>query len=335
MGPTLGPVIGGVLSQSFNWRCVSRYFVFWSGNQFTVTRIELSFGSCASALPYAVSRSSCKFHFIHSNVSFLRLAYSLRFLPETLRAIVGDGSVPAGWIYTAPMPIVGRRGVTKKSGELPPRKPLTNPFTLFTYPDVFILLLFNGTFYAVFYGVTASLSTSFEEIYPYLTQTDIGLCFLAIGGGMFIGTTLTGKIMDAHYRKIRNNLVPQAQTEPKKAIDPGSLPDSFPIERARLQIMPYLIVVYTSCVIGYGWSLQAKTSIAVPLILQIISTFYTMLYRLARPLTLRHVVGATVVSVMNAITALLVDLVPQQGSSITACVCLCLLGLMEVLSFLS
>jgi len=248
---------------------------------------------------------------------------------------VGDGSVPAGWIYTAPMPIVGRRGVTKKSGELPPRKPLTNPFTLFTYPDVFILLLFNGTFYAVFYGVTASLSTSFEEIYPYLTQTDIGLCFLAIGGGMFIGTTLTGKIMDAHYRKIRDNLVPQAQTEPKKAIDPGSLPDSFPIERARLQIMPYLIVVYTSCVIGYGWSLQAKTSIAVPLILQIISTFYTMLYRLARPLTLRHVVGATVVSVMNAITALLVDLVPQQGSSITACVCLCLLGLMEVLSFLS
>ncbi|KAI9454143.1 MFS general substrate transporter [Lactarius psammicola] len=222
---------------------------------------------------------------------------------QTLRAIVGDGSVPAGWIYTAPMPIVGRHHVTKKPGELPPRKPFTNPFMMFTYPDVFILLLFNGTFYAVFYGVTASLSTSFEEIYPYLTQTDIGLCFLAIGGGMFVGTTLTGKLMDAHYRKIKG------QPQPKKAIDPGSLPDSFPIERARLQIMPYLIVLYTSCVIGYGWSLQARTSIAVPLILQVI-------------------IGATVVSVMNAITALLVDLVPQQGSSITACnnVVRCLMG---------
>jgi hypothetical protein len=29
-------------------------------------------------------------------------------------------------------------------------------------------------------GVTASLSIIFEDTYPYLTQTDIGLCFLAI-----------------------------------------------------------------------------------------------------------------------------------------------------------
>jgi hypothetical protein len=34
-----------------------------------------------------------------------------------------------------------------------------------------------------------------------------------------------------------------------------------------------------------------------------------------------HVVGATLVSVLNAITSLLVDLVPNQSSSITACVC--------------
>jgi hypothetical protein len=48
---------------------------------------------------------------------------------------------------------------------------------------------------------------------------------------------------------------------------------------------------------------------------------------------MRHVVGATLVSVMNAITSLLVDLVPNQGSSITACVSLRLLYLSEVLIF--
>jgi hypothetical protein len=198
---------------------------------------------------------------------------------------VGNGSVEAGWIYTPPVPIVGRNRAMKHTGDLPPRRPLTNPFTLFTYPDVFILLFFNGTFYAVFYGVTASLSISFEGTYPYLTQTDIGLCFLAIGGGMFLGTTLTGKLMDAHYQKIKANRVSQGQTEPKKSINSDTCAESFPIERTRFQLMPYLVVMFTSCVIGYGWSLQAKTSIAVPLVLQFISAFYTLLYHFAQPLT--------------------------------------------------
>lgn len=144
---------------------------------------------------------------------------------------------------------------------------------MFMYPDVFILLFFNGTFYAVFfYGVTASLSISLEDTYPYLTQTGIGLCFLAIGGGMFLGTTVTGKLMDTCYRKIGDNRNPQAQTEPK-TIDSDTSAEAFPIEQVRLQFMPYLIVIYTSCVIGYGWSLQTKISIAVPLILQFISAF--------------------------------------------------------------
>lgn len=270
VGPTLGPVIGGVLSQSFNWRAI-----FWF--------------LCISS-------------FICGLVLFL-------FLPETLRSIVGNGNVEAGWIYTPPMPIVGRHRPMKHTSDLPPRRPLMNPFTLFMYPDVLILLFFNGTLYAVFYGVTASLSISFEDTYPYLTQTDIGLCFLAVGGGMLVGTTLSGKLMDAHYQKIKESRVSQAQTEPKKSIDSDACAESFPIERARLQLMPYLVAVFTSCVIGYGWSLQAKTSIAVPLVLQFI-------------------MGATLVSVLNAITSLLVDLVPNQSSSITACnnVVRCLMG---------
>ena len=199
--------------------------------------------------------------------------YFLRVLPETLRAVAGDGSV----IYTPPMPIVGRNRVMKHTSDAPPREPFKNPFKMFLYPDVFILLFFNGTLYAVFYGVTASLSISFEDTYPYLTQTDIGLCFLALGGGMFLGTTVTGKLMDAYYRKIRDNRNSQAQTEPK-TIDSDTRAEAFPIEQVRLQLMPYLIVIYTSCVIGYGWSLQAKTFIAVPLILQFISAFYDTCY---------------------------------------------------------
>ena len=200
-----------------------------------------------------------------------------RIFPETLRALVGDGSIPAGWIYTQPIPIIGRHRKIEESNQLPPRKPFQNPLLMFTYPEITVLLLFNGTLYAVFYGVTASLSVIFEKVYPYLSQTDIGLCFLALGGGMLIGSLFSGKVMDAYYQKIRDDLIHQSQSDSEKHIDPRAIEKdpSFPIEKARLQLMPTVVFVYTACVIGYGWALQSRVTIAVPLILQFISEFFS------------------------------------------------------------
>ncbi|KAI0257007.1 MFS general substrate transporter [Lactifluus subvellereus] len=272
-GPTLGPVIGGGLAQGLGWRAI-----FWF----------LCIGSATCGLGL-----------------FL-------FLPETLRAIVGDGSIPAGWIYTPPIPIIGRHRMMNEFNERPPRKPFTNPLLMLLYPDVFVLLVFNGTYFAVMYGVSASLSIIFERVYPYLNQTDIGLCFLAMGGGMFIGTSVSGKFLNSHYRKVRDDLTRRTRIDSEKGVDPEALGEeqaSFPIERARLQGVQYVVVVYATCVIGYGWSLQSRVSIAVPLILQFI-------------------IGALAITMMNAVQALLVDLVPSQGSSITACnnIVRCLMG---------
>ncbi|KAH9996022.1 major facilitator superfamily domain-containing protein [Russula vinacea] len=148
----------------------------------------------------------------------------------------------------------------------PATKTFKNPLVMFIYPEVYVLLFFNGTIYAVMYGVTARLSVSFERVYPYLSQTDIGLCFLAMGGGLLVGSK-----------------------------DP-----SFPIEKARLQMLPWVVFVYTACVIGYGWALQSKVTIAVPLILQ-------------------FMIGVGALTLLNATQTLLVDMMPNQGSSITAC----------------
>jgi hypothetical protein len=203
------------------------------------------------------------------------LSKFFRILPETLRVIVGDGSIPAGRIYMPPIPIIGRHRVMNERSERPPRKAFTNPLFMFAFPDVFIILVFNGTFYAVMYGVTASLATIFERVYPYLNQTDIGLCFLAMGGGMLVGTVFSGKLMDAHYRKVKDDLISRIQIESGKIVDSKALTEdvSFPIEKARLQVVPYIIFVYVACVTGYGWSLQSRVSIAIPLILQFISEF--------------------------------------------------------------
>ena len=199
-----------------------------------------------------------------------------RFLPETLRAIVGDGSIPAGRIYTQPISLIGRHRSAEISSERPARKPFKNPLLMFAYPEIFVVLIFNGTLYAVMYGVTASLSVIFEKVYPYLSQTEIGLCFIPIGLGMLVGSLSSGRAMDSYYRKIRDDLIRQAQAD-SKDVDPESIEKdaSFPIEKARLQILPWVLFVYTTCVISYGWALQSKVNIGVPLILQFISKFFT------------------------------------------------------------
>jgi hypothetical protein len=194
---------------------------------------------------------------------------------------------------------------------------------MFAYPEIFVLLIFNGTIYAVMYSITASLAVIFEKVYPYLNQTEIGLCFIPMGLGMFVCSLLSGRVLDSYYRKIRDELIRQTQTDSEMHVDPEAIEKdpSFPIEKARLQILPWVVFVYTTCVIGYGWALQLRVTIVVPLILQFISKFFSsaLRYMTFRLITL-HLVGVSAVTILNATQTLLVDMMPNQGSSITACV---------------
>jgi len=76
--------------------------------------------------------------------------------------------------------------------------------------------------------------------------------------------------------------------------------ESFPLEKARLRLMPYFILVMAAACAGYGWCVEKKVNIAGPLILQ-------------------FVVGFISISVMNACSTLMIDLLPGQSSSVTAC----------------
>jgi len=75
----------------------------------------------------------------------------------------------------------------------------------------------------------------------------------------------------------------------------------FPLERARLRLLPFFVffLLASSCA-GYGWAIQRQISIACPLILQFIA-------------------GFSCIALMNSTSTLMIDLVPSQSSSITAC----------------
>jgi multidrug resistance protein len=258
LAPCIGPALGGVLSQELGWRSI-----FWT-------------------LVILVS---------------LCLLCILFFLPETLRSIAGNGSIPVPKRLRALVPIVGRKVEQEKYDPATQikSKHSVNPFILFTYPDVIVLLTFTGIVYAVNYTITATISSSFAKIYPQLSETVIGLCYLPTGAGMIIGGTMTGKMLDWEYRRIKK-----------------SLGDAFTIEYARLRIMPFYLGLFIVCVIAWGWAIQARAHMAVPLVLGVF-------------------LGWTSMGILNTTMTLNIDILQSRSSGATACTNLVRCGLAAIM----
>ena len=77
-------------------------------------------------------------------------------------------------------------------------------------------------------------------------------------------------------------------------------------------------MLVSSCA-GYGWTIQRQINIACPLILQFIGDLFFSVQFLPI-LKLSLIAGFACVAIMNAASTLMIDLVPGQSSSVTACV---------------
>ncbi|KAL2811615.1 major facilitator superfamily domain-containing protein [Aspergillus granulosus] len=239
LAPCIGPALGGALSDHMGWRSI-----FWF--------LAIISGCC--------------------------LLLILACLPETLRAIVGNGSIPPqkSPLSRALIPVVGQHKNTQEQAPTiddnppPTTRGRSNPFRLLLYPDVALTLAYTGIIHAVNYTITTTISSSFAEIYPSLSETAIGLCYLAGGGGMILGSTITGKMLNWDYARIKK------QISQRDALEGGSRScgnedrDRVPIEYARLRITPVLLTLLVGCVLGWGWVLEKRAHLAVPMVLQVI-----------------------------------------------------------------
>ncbi|KAG9094371.1 hypothetical protein FRC06_010876 [Ceratobasidium sp. 370] len=255
------------------------------------------------------------------------LVFMALTFPETLRAITGDGSKPPQKWNRTPLPILGRK-LSKTNFE-----DLNQPdhtahrrspsplqiFRVFVQPDVLMVLICTGILYAMFYSVTTTTAPLFMSAYPYLTQSTVGLCFIAYGVGSGIGSVVMGKILDYDWRRMEARCAQigaESPTQPKEqkpsqlekgtagahtADKPKTKVDKqdLPIEHTRLKRVPIVFFIEIGACIGYGWSVQAKAPLAVPLILQFI-------------------VGLMSMCIMTVNQTILIDMYPSQGSSITA-----------------
>ena len=258
LAPCIAPAMGGALSQSLGWRSI-----FWS--------IVIMVAAC--------------------------LVLIALFLPETLRSIAGNGSIPVPRHLRPILPIVGRKAALGKADAESRATPKhsVNPFVLFTYPDVIVLLTFTGIVYAVNYTITATISSSFAKIYPDLSETVLGLCYLPTGAGMIIGSTVTGKVLDWEYDRVKQRTG-----------------EAYTIEYARLRLMPYYLTLFVCCVIGWGWTIQAKAHMAAPLCLAVL-------------------LGWTSMGILNTTMTLNIDILQSRSSGATACTNLVRCGIAAIL----
>ena len=223
----------------------------------------------------------------------IHLLALLIFLPETSRKLVGDASVlPARLIsrsiYSLAVP---RKPV---SNQPPPPFSVPNPLsclvTLFDKSN-FIVLTVGGLQYTMFGCLAASLSAQMIHLYSlnYLTA---GLLYLPSGIGGIFAAYLNGRLLNYDYRiTARKYGLPVSKTS-------GNL-SAFPIERARLRSVFYFLGLSTIATAGYGWTLQARTSIAAPLVMQFIT-------------------GSTQVAIFSVCGTLLTDLNPGRSATVQA-----------------
>ncbi|RKO85458.1 major facilitator superfamily domain-containing protein, partial [Blyttiomyces helicus] len=265
MGPCIGPVVGGILAAQWGYRSI-----FW-------------FLTVTSALFMVVMTLT---------------------LPETLRSMVGNGSIPAKGIWA---PMVNLYPVPKDIApdyhSLAPKKErmdFLEPLKMLFKKDIFILVATNGVVYGAYYTVSTSAPDTFRTLYG-LSQMQIGLTFIPSGVGAAIGSVIAGNLLDREYLLfVRRDpdAFPQLQPTPgrKRRV---VFPPEFPLEQARLRaIFPYY-GIYVATMVAYGWCLQAQVSLAVLLFLQFLLAF-----------------AAT--SIYVPLNTLSIDLYPSQAATVAA-----------------
>ena len=148
LGQGIGPVIGGLLTKAWGFRSI-----FW-------------------------------FLTICAGVSTLLI---LILLPETLRPIAGNGTVPLKGIIHKPFiyMVVGQKDA-KETAEPGAKKSkvkfrtVVSPLTFLFEKDVFVTLFFGAIIYTFWSMVTSSTTALFQDAYD-LNSLEIGLTFLGNG----------------------------------------------------------------------------------------------------------------------------------------------------------
>lgn len=126
--------------------------------------------------------------------------------------------------------------------------------------------------------------------------------------------------MDKDYSTVEGKFIEEHGLSKGKKLDKSTRGNDFPIEKARMRSMWWIVAIFIVATSAYGWTL--KTSIVVPLILQFFSTFLPLTLSLLDSnksmINTKLTVAYTATAVFNINSALVIDLFPGKAASATA-----------------
>lgn len=262
MGQSIGPVFGGIISQYLGFHAIF-WFLFGLGS--------------------------------------LTLFLILLLLPETQRAIAGNGTIKLEGIHRPLIYKFSPPSDAELEREPSPKKrftikSITDPLKLLTEKDVLLTLLFGSIVYTVWSMVTSSTTALFQEIF-HLNDLQVGLAFLPNGAGTVSGSIIMGRIMDRDYRRIEAVYKADKGIPESTKLNKKELLD-FPLEKARLPQMWWIIALFIISTALYGFSLK--------------------LGQIVIPLVLQYLIAFTATATFTVNSAYVVDLYPGMSASATA-----------------
>jgi multidrug resistance protein len=279
LAPSLGPVLGGVLSQYLGWRAI-----FW-------------FLTIAATI---------------------NLAVLLLFFPETCRRIVGDGSERAHPIYRTCWQMIQdwrrKRAAAKAEkngqGEVLERttSSMTNrrpePFrftppnlllslTLLFQKELGLLLFYSSIVFAGFYAIATAMPSQLQENYG-LNDVEVGLMYLPLAIGSIVAAFIVGPTQNRNYRR-------HAAKMGLPPVDRSRQDDltNFPIERARLEVGLPLLALSAIVILSWGWAMQTRAHLAVLCLLMFL-------------------MGVGMIGFNNSSSVLIVDIYPSNAGAAVA-----------------
>lgn len=252
-GNAFGGLVGAALISGFGWRGIFVFLAIGSG----VTLIIISF-----------------------------------ILPETVRTIVGNGSVPAkSFLNYLPIFLLNhyKKRLTNDVSTLSPKKKLDllAPFKILVHKETICVLFPAGIQFASWTMVLTSLTLLEGDGYNY-SVLKVGFIYLPQGVTCFIGSILTGKCLDMMYRYRKNQ-------HDLKYHDVKHKP-KFNALKARIIVsIPPIIMSFVGLVI-FGWCLQFKKNISSIIISTCLVSFSST-------------------ALISICTTIIVDLHPSKGST--------------------